>query len=78
LYSTLILFVLAGLAGPLLSNWRRPLVPVVVGELLGDIVLGRTGLGLIDPSAGAMPAFYVAIDIVALSQGRLTHRLMRG
>jgi Kef-type K+ transport system membrane component KefB len=58
LYSTLILLVLAGLAGPLLSNWRRPLVPVVVGELLGGIVLGRTGIGLIDPSAGAMPAFY--------------------
>lgn len=58
MYSTLLVLVLAGLAGPLLSNWRRPLVPVVVGELLGGIVLGRTGIGWIDPSAAAMPAFY--------------------
>ena len=58
MYALLLLLVLAGLAGPLLSDWRRPLVPVVVGELLAGVVLGRTGLGWIDPSAGAMPAFY--------------------
>jgi Kef-type K+ transport system membrane component KefB len=57
-YSTLLLLVVAGLAGPLLADGRRPLVPVVVGELLAGIVLGRTGIGWIDPSAGAMPAFY--------------------
>jgi len=57
-YSTLLVLVLAGLAGPVLSSWRRPLVPVVVGELLAGIVLGRTGTGWIDPTAGAMPAFY--------------------
>jgi Kef-type K+ transport system membrane component KefB len=57
-YSTLLLLVLAGLAGPLLSNGRRPLVPVVVGELVAGIFVGRTGLGWIDPSAGALPTFY--------------------
>lgn len=58
MYSTLLLLVVAGLAGPLLANGRRPLVPVVVGELMAGIVLGRTGLGWLDPAAGAMPAFY--------------------
>ncbi|HTC85389.1 MAG TPA: cation:proton antiporter, partial [Candidatus Acidoferrum sp.] len=58
MYSTLIVLVIAGLLGPLLSYSRRPLVPVVLGELLGGILLGRTGLGWIDPTAGAMPAFY--------------------
>ena len=51
MYWSLILLVLAGLAGPMLSNGRRPLVPVVVGELLGGIVIGRTGLGMLDPTA---------------------------
>lgn len=58
MYSTLLVLVLAGLAGPVLSAWRRPLVPVVVGELLAGILLGRTGVGWIDPTSGAMPAFY--------------------
>jgi Kef-type K+ transport system membrane component KefB len=57
-YSTLLVLVVAGLAGPLLSAWKRPLVPVVVGELLAGIVLGRSGTGWIDPTSGAMPAFY--------------------
>jgi Kef-type K+ transport system membrane component KefB len=66
-YWSLILLVLAGLAGPLLSNGRRPLVPVVVGELLGGIVLGRTGLGMLDPTAGAMPMLTAGehVDIVS-------------
>ena len=58
MYSTLLVLVIAGLAGPVLSAWKRPLVPVVVGELLAGIVLGRTGAGWIDPTNGAMPAFY--------------------
>jgi Kef-type K+ transport system membrane component KefB len=70
-YWTLILLVVAGLAGPLLSNGRRPLVPVVVGELLGGIVLGRTGLGVLDPSAGAMPAFYgLGFGLLMLTAGQ--------
>lgn len=70
MYSTLILLVLAGLAGPLLSNGRRPMVPVVVGELLGGILLGRTGLGWIDPSAGAMPIFYgLGFGLLMLTAG---------
>lgn len=70
MYWSLILLVLAGLAGPLLSNGRRPLVPVVVGELLGGIVLGRTGLGMLDPTAGAMPVFYgLGFGLLMLTAG---------
>ncbi len=71
MYSSLILLVLAGLAGPLLSNGRRPLVPVVVGELLGGIVLGRTGIGMLDATAGAMPAFYgLGFGLLMLTAGQ--------
>ena len=47
-FGTLALIVGAGLAGPLLaarSSWRQP---VVVGELLVGIFLGRTGLQVLD------------------------------
>jgi Kef-type K+ transport system membrane component KefB len=44
-FGTLFVIVLAGLAGPLLGAGRRLLVPVVVGELLAGLVLGRSGLG---------------------------------
>src|SRR5437588_9225953 len=46
-FGQLTLIVLAGLCGPLLASSRRLLVPVVIGELLAGIALGRTGAGLI-------------------------------
>ena len=46
-FGQLTLIVLAGLGGPLLSASRRAVVPVVVGELLAGIALGKTGAGLI-------------------------------
>jgi Kef-type K+ transport system membrane component KefB len=46
-FAQLTVIVLAGLCGPLLSVSRTVLVPVVVGELLAGIVLGRTGTGTI-------------------------------
>ena len=51
-FAVLAVIILAGLAGPLLAfpmGWH---VPVVVGELLVGIILGRTGLGYLDPSEG--------------------------
>jgi Kef-type K+ transport system membrane component KefB len=48
-FGQLTLIILAGLCGPLLSSWRRVMVPVVVGELLAGIALGRTGAGLVKP-----------------------------
>ena len=49
-FAVLAVIVMAGLAGPLLAlplGWN---VPVVVGELLMGVVLGRTGLGFLDAS----------------------------
>ncbi|MGW4529181.1 cation:proton antiporter [Amycolatopsis sp. NPDC004378] len=43
--STLALVVAAGLAGPLLAAPRRTRLPVVVGELLAGVAIGRTGAG---------------------------------
>jgi Kef-type K+ transport system membrane component KefB len=46
-FGQLTLIILAGLAGPLVASSRRRVVPVVVGELLAGIALGKTGAGLI-------------------------------
>jgi Kef-type K+ transport system membrane component KefB len=55
-FTTLTLVVLAGLVGPLLAAGRRPRIPVLVGELIGGAILGRTGLQLIDPSVQPLTA----------------------
>ena len=55
MYGDLTLVVLAGLLGPLLASGRRLRVPVLVGELIGGILLGRTALHLIDPAAQPFP-----------------------
>ncbi|HXR67077.1 MAG TPA: cation:proton antiporter [Dermatophilaceae bacterium] len=49
-FAMLALVVLAGLVGPLLAVPRAWHMPVVVGELLVGIILGRTGLGYLDAS----------------------------
>ena len=46
-FGQLTLIIVAGLCGPLLSGSRRLTIPVVVGELLAGVVLGKTGAGLI-------------------------------
>src|ERR1700694_396611 len=55
MYTDLAVVVLAGLLGPLLASGRRLRVPVLVGELIGGILLGRTALHLIDPAPQAFP-----------------------
>jgi Kef-type K+ transport system membrane component KefB len=57
MYTDLALVVLAGLLGPLLASSRRLRVPVLVGELIGGILLGRTALHLIDPASQPFPVF---------------------
>ena len=47
-FHTLALLTAVGLAGPLLASLPRLRVPVVVGELIAGLVLGRTGLGVLD------------------------------
>lgn len=59
MFGTLAIVVAAGLLGPLLGAGRRPLLPVVVGELVAGVVLGRTGFGIISvASSPAFPVFY--------------------
>jgi Kef-type K+ transport system membrane component KefB len=56
-YATLALVVLAGLAGPLLAareGWR---VPLVIGELLAGLLIGISGLKLIDPADPTLAMF---------------------
>lgn len=57
MYTALAVVVLAGLLGPLLAAGRRPRVPVLVGELIGGILLGRTALNLVDPAFQPFPVF---------------------
>jgi Kef-type K+ transport system membrane component KefB len=56
MFAQLALVVAAGLLGPLLAAGRRPLVPVLVGELVAGAIIGRTGFGIIDPAAQPLPA----------------------
>ncbi|HEX5308999.1 MAG TPA: cation:proton antiporter [Solirubrobacteraceae bacterium] len=49
-FQTLLVIVLAGLGGPLLSISRHRFVPVVIGEILAGVIVGRTGLEIVDPA----------------------------
>ncbi|WP_253257266.1 cation:proton antiporter domain-containing protein, partial [Arthrobacter sp. Hiyo1] len=48
------------LLGPLLALPRKWHLPVVLGQLLAGIVIGRTGLGLVDSSD---PTFTFVADV---------------
>jgi Kef-type K+ transport system membrane component KefB len=47
-FHTLALLVVIGLAGPLLASLPGLRIPVVIGELVVGVVVGKTGLGLVD------------------------------
>ncbi|OHT83222.1 cation:proton antiporter [Mycobacteroides saopaulense] len=47
-FPTLAIIVVVGLIGPLLALNTRLRIPVVIGELIAGIVIGRTGFGWID------------------------------
>ena len=48
-FDTLALVAVVGMAGPLLASPRRFSAPVIVGELAAGLVIGKTGLGIVDP-----------------------------
>jgi Kef-type K+ transport system membrane component KefB len=56
-FDTLALLVVVGLAGPLLAAIPHLRVPVVVGELIAGIVLGKTGFGIIDHTDPTLTLF---------------------
>jgi Kef-type K+ transport system membrane component KefB len=47
-FDTLALLAVIGVAGPLLASLPRFQVPVVIGELVAGLVVGRTGFGIVD------------------------------
>ncbi|HEY7829836.1 MAG TPA: cation:proton antiporter [Solirubrobacteraceae bacterium] len=49
-FGTLVVIVLAGLGGPLLGLSGRRFVPVVIGEILAGIAVGKTGLDIVHPA----------------------------
>jgi Kef-type K+ transport system membrane component KefB len=51
---TLALIGVCGLLGPLLSVLARGMAPVVVGEILAGVLLGRSGLKAIDPGEATL------------------------
>ena len=83
----LALVILVGLAGPLLATPRRLRIPVVVGEILAGVALGRTGAGWIhaeDPvltflaTAGFALVMLIAGSHVPIKDPRLRSQLGRG
>jgi Kef-type K+ transport system membrane component KefB len=48
----------AALAGPALTLLTRGVIPVVVGELLAGVVLGKTGFRIIDPGKSDLSLLY--------------------
>jgi Kef-type K+ transport system membrane component KefB len=47
---TLALLAVIGMAGPLLASVPRFAIPVIIGELIAGLVVGRTGFGIVDPT----------------------------
>ena len=59
-FPVLALICFAALLGPLLAIPRRWHIPVVIGELTAGILIGRSGLNLVDP---AEPTFTFLADL---------------
>ena len=72
MFATLALVVAASLLGPLLATGRRPIVPVVVGEIAAGLFLGQSGLGLIDPTIAPLPSLS-SIGFILLMFGAGSH-----
>lgn len=49
-FGTLALAATIGMAGPLLASVMRFRIPVVIGELVAGVVVGKSGFGLVDTS----------------------------
>ena len=47
-FDTLALLAVIGIAGPLLASLSRFRIPVIIGELIVGVVVGRTGFGIVD------------------------------
>ena len=59
-FETLALLAVIGLAGPILAAVPGSGIPLVVGELLAGIIVGRTGFNLVDPGD---PSFQLLANV---------------
>jgi Kef-type K+ transport system membrane component KefB len=59
-FNTLALLAAVGFAGPLLASIPRLRIPVIIGELVAGLVLGKTGFGVVDV---ANPTFELLANI---------------
>jgi Kef-type K+ transport system membrane component KefB len=64
-FADLALIVACGLAGPLLAGLPRFAPPVVVGEIAAGVILGRTGIGVVDPAKPTL-AFFAEVGFALL------------
>ncbi len=82
MFQSLFVVLLAGLVGPLVAAGPRPIVPAVVGELAAGVILGRTGLGVIDPTTPTNGFLYALgfamLMLVAGSHVRLDGQIALG
>jgi len=58
MFRQLTLLVAVGLVGSILASGKKSLIPVVIGELAAEALIGNTGFQLIDPHATVFPVFY--------------------
>jgi Kef-type K+ transport system membrane component KefB len=56
-FDTLALLTAVGFAGPLLSSLPHLRIPLIIGELLAGLVLGKTGFGVLDESNSTFQLF---------------------
>jgi Kef-type K+ transport system membrane component KefB len=59
-FHTLALLTAIGLAGPLLASLPRLRIPVIIGELIAGLIIGKTGFGVVDV---ADPTFQLFANI---------------
>lgn len=59
-FDTLALLVVIGMVGPLLATVPRLAIPVIVGELVAGMIVGRTGFGIVDTTD---PTFVLLANI---------------
>jgi Kef-type K+ transport system membrane component KefB len=80
-FAELTLICLVALAGPLLALPRGIRLPVVIGEIIVGLALGRSGLGLLDPGDPTL-SFLAEIGFALVMLVAGTHvplrRLVRG
>jgi Kef-type K+ transport system membrane component KefB len=56
-FGTLALLTAVGFAGPLLASVPRLRIPVIIGELLAGLIIGKTGFGVVDDANPTLQFF---------------------